>query len=549
MNGAIQLGIYGVHDLSKGQNPVLIHDHNLAVFSGGKLRHYIHLERYTRNKFDASLSRHIEKICRDLGIAGRKAIELCFADHELGKAFISSEGKIRFEGTLENRLDADLKKGKAYWFGSEVPAFWISHEVAHLYSCIPFYGPFKENSLLIHYDGGASVSSFSAWVFRNDKLICIDHHYRFKWLTNLFNANALVFRLTETSPKYHNSVPGKFMGLASFGSYRKDIERWLTENSFFHDIWSSPGSFLEKLEKDWNLKLGNIDNHQPFLQDIAATIHEIFIRESLKEILSLQKKTSAKILYFTGGCALSIKLNSALRKVNIFEKIFIPPCTNDAGLSIGAAVALSLKKGFGIERLGPYIGSWKKEGTDIQYDTQDLREIAGMLANHKVIGICNGNSETGPRALGNRSLLARADSKELSVRISQRIKEREWYRPLAPVMLAEFITSFTGLKKIPESACYMLFDFKIETDKIDELRGVVHVDGTARIQLLEERDQNPFLYDLLKICSREFGLRALINTSFNRKGEPIVQNPQQAEESAREMHLDGLVINGRLMVF
>lgn len=547
MNGSVQLGIYGIHDISKGNNPLLIHDHNITVFSKGRLQYYIHLERYTRNKFDAGLSIHIEKIIRDLGLAGSKNIELCYVDHEIGKAFISSEGRIRFEGSSQNVLSANLHEGSGYWFGSSVPAYWISHEVAHLYSCIPFYGSFRENSLLIHYDGGASVSNFSAWIFRAGQLSPVLFHNKLKWLANLFNANALVFKLTNTPPKYHNSVPGKFMGLASFGTYNPKIEEWLEANNYFSDIWSSPGSFLSRMIEDWAIDIKTIDNRHPFLQDIAATMHEIFVRESLKEILHLQKSTACKTLYYTGGCALSIKLNSAIQASKAFKEIFIPPCTNDSGLSIGAAVALSKERGYTIQKEGAYIGSWHEEEISPEYSKQDLEKIAGLINDYKVIGICNGKSETGPRALGNRSIIARADSKILSERISKRIKGREWYRPVAPVMLAEYASYFTGAKDFPISARYMLYDFVILPERISEIKGVVHVDGTSRIQILENRELNPFIFDLLKTCAETYGLKALINTSFNRKGEPIIQSPEQAVQSAKEMNLDGVVINGQLL--
>ncbi|MBN1598845.1 MAG: hypothetical protein JW894_11175 [Bacteroidales bacterium] len=122
-------------------------------------------------------------------------------------------------------------------FGKQIEAFNISHELAHLYSCIPFYGNFKENSLLIHFDGGASRSNFSVWHYKKNTVTLLDYHYKLKWLTNLFNTNALVFKLTSTQPKYHYGVPGKYMGLASFVNYNTDLEDWLIRNNFFTDIW------------------------------------------------------------------------------------------------------------------------------------------------------------------------------------------------------------------------------------------------------------------------------------------------------------------------
>jgi carbamoyltransferase len=135
----------------------------------------------------------------------------------------------------------------------------------------------------------------------------------------------------------------------------------------------------------------------------------------------------------------------------------------------------------------------------------------------------------------------------LAEKISRRIKGREWYRPIAPVMLVENARYYTGIEEFPISAQYMLYDFDILSGKRGDIEAVVHVDGTSRIQILEKREQNPFLFDLLTICAEKYGLKALINTSFNLKDEPIVQTPEQALRSARKMNLDGLVINGELV--
>ncbi len=535
MNAEIIAGIYGIKNASQEFFPKQIHDHNVSVFQDGNLLNYIHLERISRVKYDANLHDHIEDIFQKLNLIKNKNTILCFADHELGKDFHSAGGKITCKSYDLTDDISTLKEGRANWFGTEVKAYGISHELAHIYSCIPFFEEFRDESLLIHYDGGASVSNFSAWEYNKKKISNLSCHWHLKQVTNLFNANPLVFRLTGTKPRYHNSVPGKFMGLASYGTYKPDIELWLRKNNFFSDIWSSPKGFFARIKSDWGMEINTVDTTNTFLRNIAATVHEVFVRESLKEILELKKKTKLRSLYFTGGCALNIKLNSALLGSGEFDEVFIPPCTNDSGLSLGAAVAASMHNGIKIKTVDPYLNNYLIENNTLKYQREDIKEIAKLIQANSVVGICNGFGEVGPRALGNRSLLARADSKELSQKISMRMKGREWYRPVAPVMLKKQAQYFTGCEEIPFSARYMLFDFKIRPDRIKEIAGVVHVDNTSRIQVMDYRNQNPFLYDLLIACYEQYGIRALINTSFNCKGEPIVHDSENAINSAKRM--------------
>ncbi len=547
MNAEIIAGIYGVKNLSASIFPEQIHDHNISFFTGGKLLSYIHLERISRLKYDATLHQHIEAIAKSLQLENYKNLILCFSDHELGQDFISSGGKVKFKSSQLKENIGLLREESANWFGTKMKAYVISHELAHIFSCVPFFGEFRDESLMIHYDGGASLSNFSSWEYRNKQISNINYHWHLKQFTNLFNANPLIFRLTGTKPKYHNSVPGKFMGLASHGIYNRDIELWIRENNFFSDIWSSPKRFFSKLRSDWDIDLKSMDNKNSFLKDIAATVHDIFIRESLKEILEIKRKTGLKHLYFTGGCALNIKLNSSLMNSGEFENVFIPPCANDTGLSIGAAVASSIHRGYQINTTDAFLNNFNIKESQLTFQLEDIKRIAEMIHTYSVVGICNGFGEIGPRALGNRSLLARANSTELAKRISMQMKEREWYRPLAPVMLKKHAAYYTGHSEFPVSAAYMLFDFKIKADRIHEIAGVVHADNTSRIQIIEKRNQNPFLYDLLEVCFELYGIRALINTSFNCKDEPIVQTPENARASAKRMNLDALVLNGKLL--
>ena len=539
------IAIYGIQDIDGKIYPNIVHDHSIAIFRKGKIKKFIQIERLTRKKYDNSMPNNIYRILKEEGIYKKNNFDLIFVDNVLGSAFISEEGKIRFERNCFQDLDKLHYTGNAYWLDKEIKAYGISHEIAHLYSCIPFFGKFKNNSLLIHFDGGASKSNFSAWKYNNGKLKLIEYHWDLKYLSSFFNSNALIFSILNGNIKNQHSIPGKFMGYAAYGKYSAEIEKWLKLNNYFAE-WGNNKSFFNKVKADWDIELNSFDLNNNFIKNIAATFHNIFIRETINKIMQLNKKVKAENFYFTGGSALNIALNTAILKSNLFKDIFIPPCTNDSGLAIGAGAYLELLKGHDIEHHNVFLNNFKLN-SKIEYNLDEIKEIAKLLVNNKIIGICNGYGEAGPRALGNRSILALANSKKIAVKVSQQIKHREWYRPLAPVMLELNAKKFTGLSNIHHLSKYMLLEFDILPEYRAEIEGAVHKDNSARIQTIFKKEDNPFLYDLLSYLDYKYKIKALINTSFNGNNEPMVHTPNDAINSLKKMKLDGLVVNGKIM--
>ena len=146
--------------------------------------------------------------------------DLVFVDNVVGRTFLTQSGEVRFEAPLNKELEIKAEKGKCWWFGHEKEAYVLNHELAHMFSCLPFFGKFKDNSLLVHFDGGASLSNFSACIFKNDQLNWIEYNWDLKPFSGIFNANALVFSILGAKLPEQNAVPGKFMGFAGlFGSH------------------------------------------------------------------------------------------------------------------------------------------------------------------------------------------------------------------------------------------------------------------------------------------------------------------------------------------
>jgi carbamoyltransferase len=257
-----------------------------------------------------------------------------------------------------------------------------------------------------------------------------------------------------------------------------------------------------------------------------------------------------------GGVALNCVMNARIRDRTPFRDIWVQPAAGDAGTALGAALWVDSRQRGGEERryemthafLGP---DYSDDEIESFLDWSKLpyrrlanvaEETAEILAQDKVIGWFQGRMEFGPRALGGRSILASPIHAEMQARLND-IKDREDFRPVAPVVLEEEAERwFKGGKRSP----FMLFVFDVRPEKADRIPAVRHVDGTARIQTIN-REQNPAYYDLLRAFAARTGVPVLVNTSFNTRGEPVVCSPRDAIESFWTSPLDALVIGSYLI--
>lgn len=545
------LAIYGIKDRNLFEYPAYVHDHNVCIMQDGKVLQYLQLERFTRRKYDNRLDLFLEQLIEQKVIDCPEDFDLVCVNDFVGNAFISQNGRLRFEADRMQNLSFDSVKANAYyqydgWNGKELNAFLCQHEIAHICSNLPFYGEFKDNSLLISIDGGSSLGNYSAFLFKDGKISHIENNWTdLGFASKLFNDNSLSFRMLNAKPGEHCSVPGKLMGFASWGNYDKKIEDWLVKHNYFKEYWKKEDSILNSINQEFGI-VAKYDTHDPFMQNIAATMQRIFENAILQKISLLQKRFHCDYLYYGGGCALNIVTNTKIIESGMFKDVFIAPCCNDSGLSIGAAAFMEMQKGSKIQIHNPYLCNAGLDNTDYEISDNEIAATAEFLLKRKIVGVCNGSAEIGPRALGNRSLIALADSKELSRKMSMEVKKREWYRPIAPIMLKENAEK-VSFQRPNCLAKFMLMDFTIKPEFQRQMEGVVHSNQTARIQTIETENDNKFMYRLLKYLNEKHGVIALINTSFNAQGEPIVHTPQQAMESAKRMCIDGLVLNGKLL--
>ena len=544
------LAIYGSKDLDSRSYPVFTHAHNLCVMQDGKILQYLDLERFTRRKYDNRLDLFIEELIENKIIDLPEEFDFVLANDFLSDSFISKNGKIRFECGGAKELKPELIEGTLTMLAGESSAkkqtaFCIPHEFAHIFSAVPFYGEFKENSILVSFDGASSLGNYSAFLYRNGKISLIENNWTdLGFASKIFNDNRLSFEMLGAKSTEHCSVPGKLMGFASWGKYDEKIEKWLSENDLFNRYGKfSKEEILSSIKNHFGDVCSAFDTHNQFLQDCAATLQNIFERAVLKKLETLQEKFHADYLYYGGGCALNIVTNTKIAESGLFKDEFIAPCCNDSGLSVGAAAFLEIQKGNKIALHSPYLCNAGLSQTDYKISDSEIERTAEMIMQGKIIGICNGAAEIGPRALGNRSLVALASSKELAKKLSMNVKKREWYRPVAPIMLLEN-AKLVAEQNVTSLARFMLQDFTVKEEYREKIAGVVHANNTARIQTISNEKENPFMFRLLKFLHEKHGVLALINTSFNAAGEPIVHTPEQAMESAKKMNLDGIVVNG-----
>jgi predicted NodU family carbamoyl transferase len=248
-------------------------------------------------------------------------------------------------------------------------------------------------------------------------------------------------------------------------------------------------------------------------------------------------------LLITGGCGLNCDWNTKWREANLFSEVFVPPVANDSGSAIGTAIDAQFhftgnpKMNWSVYSGLEFIANSALDVSLFDQFETNYAVIADMLASDLIIGWVNGKQEIGPRALGNRSILASPFQEATKVRLNK-IKQREQFRPIAPVCLDEDAAKWFGCDR---PSPFMLYTQRVSTDA---LAAVTHVNGTARIQTVSSV-ANSHLYELLTAFKRRTGYGVLCNTSLNFQGRGFINNIADLASYTIEHSLDGFVIEGR----
>jgi carbamoyltransferase len=433
---------------------------------------------------------------------------------------------------------------------------FVEHHVAHAASAY-FPSPYERAAVLTLDGRGECVSTFLGVGdgLQLEKLneVALPH-----------SLGLLYERVTSHLGFLNSSDEYKVMALASYGQPRY-ADRFRAQLR-----WRDDGGY-EILPFDLADLVGPARSPKsPFEDhhfDVASSLQVVLEEACLRLAGWLHERTGERSLCLAGGVALNCVMNSRLARESPFERVWVQPAAGDAGTSLGAALAVwAEQEGGGASGThGSSDGAsprWQMASAYLgpSYDDDQVRAaldharltytrpddftaaVAEHLADGKVVGWFQGRMEFGPRALGARSILASPTDPEMMHRLNE-LKDREDFRPVAPVVLAEEAERyFEGCAESP----FMLFVYDVRPEMADRVPAIRHVDGTARAQTVTQ-EQAPLFRQLLERFRDRAGVPVLVNTSFNTRGKPIVCTPQDALECFFTSPIDVLAIGGYIL--
>jgi len=419
------------------------------------------------------------------------------------------------------------------------------HHEAH--AACGFYQTNFQKALIFSCDGGGDDGCFNVYYAANRKeqinqIASLDIDLGFPYMIFGHFLNDIRF---EPKLDIGNLVyAGKVMGLCSYGNCKKE---WLPFFKLFFKTnpkISTYTALINDLGKNINVTFDVSQRLEGQLAwDIAKTAQVAF-EEVFIELITPFIQTYKDIpIILVGGCALNIILNTRLKNTFFDRTIFIPPNPNDSGLAVGMLLNhIKPNESVDLTYSGlpildePMLLSYCEDVH--QCNKINIDEVVEDLTNGKIIGIIQKTSEHGPRALGNRSIICNPIFSNMKEVLNKQIKNREWYRPFAPIVRLEDISVFFEWQ---DESRWMGFCPKVKPQWTKILSSITHVDGTARVQTVT-KDQNELLYNLLTKMKETTGIGVLLNTSFNVNGKPILTSLKDAFHVFHSTCLHGLIV-------
>jgi carbamoyltransferase len=351
-------------------------------------------------------------------------------------------------------------------------------------------------------------------------------------------------------PRYADLIKEKLVDIHDDGSIHLDLSYFT-----FHYGMTMTGRRFEQLfgreRRSPESKL------ESFHEDVAASIQAVTEEIVIKMATHVREKTGLDKLCLSGGVALNCKANGLLLKKNVFSDIYVQPASGDAGGAVGAALYAHYRISGDDKKSQPFFGIGPDYGdadikrfldrNNVPYrtgDTEDLlTRLARRIAEGNIVAIFQGAMEFGPRALGFRSIVADPRDNAMKEKINAAVKYREPFRPFAPAVLIERVSDYFDCGG---ESPFMLFNFTVVEDKREVIPAVTHVDNSSRIQTVNSQD-NPAFYSLIKAFEKITGLPVVLNTSFNLRGHPIVNTPEEAFATFCSGGIDFLLMGGFLI--
>ena len=458
----------------------------------------------------------------------------------------------------------------------------VNHHLTHAYSTF-FISPFEEAAILV-IDGAGSklpgtdgdIRETTTYAYGNKNEVTVinrvygdlkgENHVT-KSETLMSNSIGEFYRAIAENLELGWLVgPGKVMGLASYGASFGD-DRFISEMMSCIELLPE-GQFKiningEKglIDKFFQIRQNHHKKEDPFRIDAAiAHAGQVVLEKVLFHTLDyLSTKIQTKNLCLAGGVALNSLANGKIPFLTKFKNVHVFFAPGDSGTAIGAAIWGYLNNSSQTDDLirfhsSPFLGrpysldeivtALNSTGLTYTQPVDLCRQVAHLLSRGRTVAWYQGGSEFGPRALGNRSILADPRNSLMRDHINSNIKHREWFRPLAPAVL-DSATAVYFDTHCPSPWMQFVWPVRKKFHKI--LPSIIHVDGGARVQSVS-KDENPSFYTLLENFQQITGIPVLLNTSFNIKGEPIVETPYEAIRTFLESQIDVLVLGEFLVV-
>jgi carbamoyltransferase len=553
------------------------HDVSAAIFKGDALIGFAEAERFLNIKharWKDKLEPTIIELCRQVNIEVCEIDAVVIADtydEKLEELYPSLVSKAHEDKPLVRwELSAnDLPNGPIELpFKKNIEIFWTCHHAAHALSGLYLSG-YSDCAVLV-VDGYGPCCATMGYVYRDNRLIRVDEMKNRALLGLRYQLFGYFAKEIDSDKTDGLDMAGKVMGLNAYGSiideYVKYFKRWFSDADFkkYLDCEKHDDIFFS------DLVLGGLSNNSTSVLEknylnIVASMQEAFSQIMEELVDELISRTGAKNLVVAGGCGLNVLANTRISKR--VQSVYFHPNAGDGGLSIGAASLgsavlnneyLHHPRVCNEKRRNPYIGLDLIAEDRLNFDghpflkRMELSEkksstalyIANLLSNNNIIGIVRGKSEMGPRALGNRSILANASNPNMRDILNHKIKHREWWRPFAPVCRSVDVSEYFVCDC---ESPYMLTTALVKKEYISSLSSACHEDGTARLQVIPDRQWHPFLWDILSELKKITGIGVLINTSFNDSGKPLVNKSSDAIEMLLNTKMDAIWMNGVLI--
>lgn len=552
------------------------HDTSACIVEDGELLVALEEERFTRAKHTSGFPKIACERCFEVAGLQPDDIEHIAVSFDprlhVGRrlAYAARLG-LRGVELLKSEFLRPYMRQRAFWrwysdnwqHSSRRPkVHFIDHHRSHIAGTF-FVSPY-EKAALLSLDGSGEWSTHWMGEYDGTKFV--------EYCESFFphSLGAFYEAATEFCGFRTNYDEGKTMGLAPFGDpepffdivnkmvdiqpngeIRMDLS-WFDYQKFFPRRINR--KFVDALGQP--RKMENTAPFEKYHENVAASFQKVLEEKVLQMCRILEQKSTAQYLVIAGGVSLNSVMNGRILRETRFEDVYVMPAAGDNGTSIGAAYVVwneVLGNSKRYSHNNPYLGTGYSDvqiekllktcKLDYVKSADVCADTARLLHSGEIIGWFQGRMEIGPRALGNRSILADPTPADMKRRINAEVKYREPYRPFAPSSTAD---AFRTYFEIPVEDPFMLKVGNVRPEWRERLAAITHVDGSARLQTVN-RETNPLYHRLLTEFGKLSGVEVLLNTSFNIMGEPVVESPEQAVRCFYSTGLDVLVIGSYIV--